>query len=105
MTISVVLLTPRHYPLSPLPLSPPTAGAALQELIPLRQYYHRHSRPIFWQMRELVPFGNHPVFRWLLGWVLPFKISLLKLTTPKSIGKVCHRQGCRTVPLLCVCAS
>lgn len=63
-------------------------GAVKEELIPLREYYHRHSRPIFWQMRELVPFGNHPIFRWLLGWVLPFKISLLKLTTPQSIGKV-----------------
>jgi delta24-sterol reductase len=58
------------------------------EYIPLREYYHRHTRPIFWQMRELVPFGNNLWFRLFLGWVLPIKVSLLKLTTPEAIGKV-----------------
>lgn len=50
------------------------------ECLPLRQYYHRHSRGIFWAAALLVPFGNHPVFRWPLGWLMPPKISFLKVT-------------------------
>jgi delta24-sterol reductase len=37
------------------------------------------------QMRELVSFGNHPAFRALFGWLMPPKISLLKITTPASL--------------------
>lgn len=50
------------------------------EYIPLRHYYHRHTRSLFWEMEEIIPFGNHPVFRALLGWALPPGISLLKYT-------------------------
>ncbi|XP_063399264.1 delta(24)-sterol reductase-like isoform X1 [Mytilus trossulus] len=50
------------------------------EYIPLRHYYHRHSRSIFWEIQDIIPFGNHPVFRYLCGWTVPPKISLLKLT-------------------------
>ena len=32
------------------------------EYIPLRDYYHRHTRSYFWTMEEIIPFGNHPVF-------------------------------------------
>jgi len=39
-------------------------------------------------MAEIVPFGNHVLFRWLLGWLLPIKISLLKLTTPDSLTHI-----------------
>ena len=31
--------------------------------IPLRDYQHRHSRSIFWEIQDIIPFGNHPVFR------------------------------------------
>lgn len=48
------------------------------EYIPLRHYYHRHTRSYFWEMNEIIPFGNHPLFRYTLGWALPPKISLLK---------------------------
>lgn len=48
------------------------------EYIPLRQYYHRHTRSLFWEMEEIIPFGNHPLFRASLGWALPPQISLLK---------------------------
>ena len=30
--------------------------------------------------QDIIPFGNHPVFRYLCGWTVPPKISLLKLT-------------------------
>ncbi|MBV9314418.1 MAG: FAD-binding oxidoreductase, partial [Pseudonocardia sp.] len=50
------------------------------EYVPLREYYHRHSRSIFWVSELLVPFGNHPLFRYLLGWLMPPKPSFLKVT-------------------------
>ncbi len=54
------------------------------EYIPLRHYYHRHTRSLFWMMEEIIPFGNHPLFRFLLGWALPPKIPLLKYTETKT---------------------
>lgn len=33
-------------------------------------------------------FGNNPVFRWLLGWTMPPKISFLKLTQTKTIKEL-----------------
>ncbi|MCS6980522.1 MAG: FAD-binding protein [Flavobacteriales bacterium] len=54
------------------------SNAAGVEYIPLRHYYHRHTRSLFWEMEEIIPFGNHPVFRALLGWAVPPPISLLK---------------------------
>jgi len=62
------------------------------EFIPLRDYFHRHSRSIFWEIQEIIPFGNHPVFRYLLGWMSPPKISLLKLTQTKSIKNLYESQ-------------
>ena len=53
--------------------------------IPLRQYYHRHTRSIFWEAELIIPFGNHPLFRSLLGWMMPPKVSFLKLTQGESI--------------------
>eukprot|EP00455_Lapot_gusevi_P053452 TRINITY_DN8335_c0_g1_i11.p1 TRINITY_DN8335_c0_g1~~TRINITY_DN8335_c0_g1_i11.p1 ORF type:complete len:481 (+),score=72.56 TRINITY_DN8335_c0_g1_i11:164-1444(+) len=44
---------------------------SVHDYVPLRDYYFRHSRSIFWQTQEVVPFGNHPFFRYFLGWTLP----------------------------------
>ena len=63
------------------------------EYIPLRDYYHRHTRSYFWTMEEIIPFGNHPVFRWALGWALPPRIELLKYTeteTTKNLREKFH---------------
>uniref|UniRef100_A0A7E4ZQF1 Delta(24)-sterol reductase n=1 Tax=Panagrellus redivivus TaxID=6233 RepID=A0A7E4ZQF1_PANRE len=69
-----------------------TANQEIVEYIPLRDYYHRHSRSIFWEIKDLVPFGNHPLFRYTLGWAMPPKISLLKRTTPKSVRNIYNRR-------------
>ncbi|CAJ0955925.1 unnamed protein product, partial [Mesorhabditis belari] len=61
------------------------------EYIPLRHYYHRHSRSIFWEIKEIVPFGNNLLFRWTLGWLCPPKISLLKVTTPPALRRLYER--------------
>ncbi|XP_066547768.1 delta(24)-sterol reductase [Amia ocellicauda] len=58
------------------------------EYIPLRHYYHRHTRSIFWELQDIIPFGNSPVFRFLFGWMVPPKISLLKLTQGETIRRL-----------------
>ncbi|NXE32756.1 DHC24 reductase, partial [Ptilorrhoa leucosticta] len=58
------------------------------EYIPSRHYYHRHTRSIFWELQDIIPFGNNPVFRYLFGWMVPPKISLLKLTQGEAIRKL-----------------
>jgi len=59
-----------------------------EEYVPLRDYLHRHDRAIFWTLRDMIPFGNHPLFRWTLGWMCPPKIQFLKLTTTPGIREL-----------------
>jgi Delta24-sterol reductase len=61
------------------------------EYVPLRHYFHRHTRSYFWMMEEIIPFGNHPLFRILLGWALPPKISLLKYTETETTRRLRER--------------
>lgn len=56
------------------------------QYIPLVDYYHRHSRSLFWEIQLIIPFGNHFVFRWLFGWMLPVSVGLMKLTESKTIN-------------------
>ncbi|XP_067008969.2 delta(24)-sterol reductase [Anabrus simplex] len=58
------------------------------EYIPLRDYYHRHSRSLFWEIQDIIPFGNNVLFRYLFGWMMPPKVSLLKLTETKAITEL-----------------
>ncbi|KAK4319169.1 hypothetical protein Pmani_009871 [Petrolisthes manimaculis] len=58
------------------------------EYIPIRDYYHRHTRSIFWELQDIIPFGNNVVFRYLLGWLVPPKVSLLKLTQGKAVKEL-----------------
>lgn len=61
------------------------------EFIPLRDYYHRHTRSIFWELQDIIPFGNHFLVRCLLGWALPPKVSFLKLTQTQKIKDLYER--------------
>jgi len=51
-----------------------------EEYIPLDQYLLRHNRSIFWVVEDMIPFGNHPLFR-----LLPPKPAFLKFTTTPGI--------------------
>lgn len=42
---------------------------------------------MYWESELIVPFGNHPVFRHLLGWMMPPKISFLRLTQGERIKR------------------
>ncbi|XP_026686359.1 delta(24)-sterol reductase-like [Diaphorina citri] len=53
--------------------------------VPILDYYHRFSTSLFWEIQDIVPFGNHPLFRYLLGWLMPPKVALLKLTQTQTI--------------------
>ncbi|CAI6345117.1 unnamed protein product [Macrosiphum euphorbiae] len=59
-----------------------------EEYIPLKDYYFRHNKPLFWEIQDIIPFGNHPVFRYLLGWLMPAKVALLKLTQTDTIKQL-----------------
>jgi len=58
------------------------------EYIPLRDYYHRHSQSLFWEMELMIPIGNNPIFRWTLGWLMPPKVSFLKLSQTEMTRKL-----------------
>ncbi|MBA3956795.1 MAG: FAD-binding oxidoreductase [Parachlamydiaceae bacterium] len=64
------------------------SNESLEEYIPIQDYYHRYSRGIFWEMNDIIPFGNHPFFRYLLGWSLPIKISLIKRAQIPTLKKL-----------------
>jgi len=58
-----------------------------EELVPLRHYLLRHNRSIFWVVQHMIPFGNHPAFRWLAGWLMPPRISLIKFSTTPAVRR------------------
>jgi len=66
--------------------------AVYEELIPLRDYYHRHTKAIFWELEQIIPVGNHWLFRLLLGWAVPPKVSFLKLTQTKALQEMYEKQ-------------
>lgn len=57
------------------------------EYIPLRDYYHRYTRSLYWHGELLVPFGNHPLFRYTLGWLMPPKVSLMRLVQSDAVRR------------------
>ncbi|XP_065347913.1 delta(24)-sterol reductase-like isoform X1 [Cloeon dipterum] len=63
-------------------------GKTASEILPLRDYYHRHTRSIFWELQDIVPFGNNRLFRLCMGWLMPPKISFLKLTQTDAVKRL-----------------
>ncbi len=41
--------------------------------------------------QDIIPFGNHPLFRYLVGWATPPKVSFLKLTQPSAVKRLYER--------------
>jgi hypothetical protein len=48
----------------------------------------RFAQSIFWELTDIIPFGNHWLFRWLFGWAVPPKIALIKLTQTEEIRQL-----------------
>ncbi|CAD6192582.1 unnamed protein product [Caenorhabditis auriculariae] len=59
-----------------------------EEFIPLESYLLRHNRAIFWVLESMIPFGNHPLFRALIGWLCPPKPAFLKFTTTQAVREM-----------------
>ena len=38
-----------------------------------------YTRSIFWELNDLIPFGNNPLYRYLFGWLGAPKIAFIKL--------------------------
>jgi Delta24-sterol reductase len=55
------------------------------EFIPAKHYFHRFSRSIFWELRDMIPFANNPIYRYLLGWMGAPKVKIIKLLTNRKI--------------------
>jgi delta24-sterol reductase len=58
------------------------------EYIPLRDYYHRHTRSLFWEIQDIVTFGNQAWFRYLFGWMMPPNISIMKRLQTEELRKL-----------------
>lgn len=58
------------------------------EYVPLEDYVLRHNRSIFWVVAHMIPGGNHPLFRLLLGWLMPPRIAFLKVSTTAAVRKM-----------------
>lgn len=46
------------------------------------------SPTLIFVFQDIIPFGNNPIFRYLFGWMVPPKISLLKLTQGETLRKL-----------------
>lgn len=62
------------------------------EYIPTRQYYHRHTRCLYWEGKLILPFADQWWFRFLLGWMMPPKVSFLKATQGDAIRNYYHEK-------------
>lgn len=61
-----------------------------EEYIPLEDYILRHNRSIFWVVEHMIPIGNHPLFRALMGWMMPPRIAFLKASTTAVVRKMTY---------------
>eukprot|EP00095_Tigriopus_kingsejongensis_P006791 maker-scaffold608_size125128-snap-gene-0.16 protein:Tk06791 transcript:maker-scaffold608_size125128-snap-gene-0.16-mRNA-1 annotation:"delta -sterol reductase" len=57
------------------------------EYIPTIDFYHRQNNAFFWLMAYIIPFANNPLFRYLFGWSMPPKFSLLKWLRKNLVPK------------------
>ncbi|KAJ7533218.1 hypothetical protein O6H91_13G038100 [Diphasiastrum complanatum] len=62
------------------------------EYIPTREYYHRHTRCLYWEGKLILPFADQWLFRFLLGWLMPPKVSFLKATQGDAIRNYYHER-------------
>ena len=70
------------------------------EYIPTEDFFHRQNKSFFWMLQTIIPFANNVIFRYLLGWTMPPKFSLVKLMRQKLLPQVkrfmsvfCNRRG------------
>uniref|UniRef100_A0A2K5R8V5 Delta(24)-sterol reductase n=1 Tax=Cebus imitator TaxID=2715852 RepID=A0A2K5R8V5_CEBIM len=60
------------------------------EYIPLRHYYHCHMRSIFWELQDIIPFSNNPIFHYLFGWMEQHHVVQDMLVPMKCVQQALH---------------
>lgn len=60
------------------------------EYIPIKEYYQRHRRSYFWGCKLIIPFADRWWFRYVLGWLMPPNIFLLKTTQTEAMRNYYH---------------
>lgn len=63
------------------------SNGGFSEYIPIGHYQRRFSRSIFWELEHIIPFANHPLYRYCFGWLGVPKVSLLKKSMTPQIRK------------------
>jgi len=56
------------------------------EYVPTLDFHQRHNKGCFWLSNVWLPWGNHPVARFLIGWILPMNYQLLNWLKATFIG-------------------
>jgi len=64
------------------------------EDIPIRDYLMRHNRSMSMTMATIIPYGNHPLFRLFLGWLLPPQMNFLKSSHTAATRETSIRKQC-----------
>lgn len=63
-----------------------------RELMPMRDYLMRHDRSMCMTMLYVFPIGNHPLVRWLFGYLIPPKVTFLKALRPAAAREEVARE-------------
>lgn len=61
--------------------------ATYDEIVPLKHYYHRFTRSIFWEIEDMIPFASHPLYRFCWGWMGAPEVAFVKLFQGPVIRK------------------
>ncbi|KAK5972796.1 hypothetical protein GCK32_012282, partial [Trichostrongylus colubriformis] len=56
------------------------------EFVPLRDFYHRHSKSLYWELKHFIPFGNTFLFRLYFGFMCPPNMDLIKMLSPNVMS-------------------
>ena len=70
-------------------------GEPVRETVPIYDYLMRHDRSMCMTMETVMPFGNEKWFRYLFGWTLPPKMSLLKASHTADTREAAVRKQVR----------
>lgn len=62
-------------------------GREVEEYLPIRHYFHRHTPSVFFQLEDLIPFAGRAWYRWLFGWLGAPRIALMKFSLTKALRR------------------
>lgn len=57
------------------------------EFVPTLHFHQRHNKGMFWLAKIWLPWGHHPIARFLFGWILPINNQLLNFIKETFVGE------------------